>query len=140
MITSRKRQIHRLPKKKKNLLETSIHDKNNIVPVPGDNVVQQDVQNMSGVVCSPVENLPIRTPVPVVKQVSNLMSTSASIGTGTETTAMPTTENYNSIIEEDTIVQSPVGFFFDMEPDEKSFSDDISKSSMDSNNATSTLV
>ena len=63
-----------------------------------------------------------------------------STSTGIETTDVPKTENYNSIIEEDTIVQSPVGFFFDMEHDDNSFSDDISKNSIESNNSTSSLV
>ena len=44
------------------------------------------------------------------------------------------------IIEEDTIVESPVDFFFDMEHDDKSFSDDDSKSSIESNNINPTLV
>ena len=65
--------------------------------------MQKAIQNISDVVCSPVENLPIHTLVPVVhEQVSNLMSNSTDTctgtGTGIETTAVPQNETYNSIL------------------------------------------
>ena len=53
--------------------------------------------------------------------------------TGIEYSTVPKTDNYDSISEEDMIVESPVGFFFDMEHDDKSFSDNISKSSIETN-------
>ena len=42
-------------------------------------------------------------------------------------------KSQENILEEDMIVESPVGFFFDMEYDDKSFSDNISKSSIETN-------
>ena len=63
--------------------------------------------------CSPFGNLPISTPVLVRGQINNFMTTSTgtSTGTGIENTAVPNTDNYDSILGEDMIVESPVGFF-----------------------------
>ena len=51
-----------------------------------------------------------------------------------------TFRDYDSITEEDMNVEYPVGFFFDMEHDDESFSDNFSKSSIETNDITSTLV
>ena len=56
-----------------------------------------------------------------------------STNTGIENTTVPNTDNYDSVSEQDMIVESPVGFFFDMEHDDKSFSDIFSKSSIETN-------
>ena len=103
-------------------------DNRNIIPVP-KNTITEDVGDT--MVCSPVGNLPISTPVPVHEQINNFMTSSTS--TGIEYTIVQKTDNYDSILEEDMIVDSPVGFFFDMEHDNNSFSDNISNSSIETN-------
>ena len=70
-------------------------------------------------------------PVPVHEQTNNFMTSSSGTSTGIEYGTVPKTDNYDSISEEDMIVESPVGFFFDMEHDNNSFSDNISKSSIE---------
>ena len=81
----------------------------NIVPVP-KNAITEDVGDT--MVCSPVGNQPISTPVPVHEQINNFMTSSTGTSTGIEYTTVPKTDNYDSILEEDMIVESPVGFFW----------------------------
>ena len=83
-------------------------DNRNIIPVP-KNTITEDVGDT--MVCSPVGNLPIRTPVPVHEQINNFMTPSTGTSTGIEYTTVPKTDNYDSILEEDMIVESPVEFF-----------------------------
>ena len=117
-------------KKNNNENDGTVSENRNVVPVP-KNISTENVDDTMA--CNPVENLPDRMPVPVHEQTNNFMTSSSGTSTGIEYGTVPKTDNYDSISEEDMIVESPVGFFFDMEHDNNSFSDNISKSSIETN-------
>ena len=94
--------------KNNNENDGTVSENRNIVPVP-KNISTENVDDT--MVCSPVENLPVSMPVPVHEQKNNFMTSSSGTSTGIEYGTVPKTDNYDSISEEDMIVESPVGFF-----------------------------